>query len=194
LALPADRVQVTKQESTALGGDDTDAAEWGPTPIEPKEDAIEAAGVYFQDASNRDENVLAWRDGDDFRLKDVNNPAGKTLTQLAAAGSGVTEAAHKTLLQLIHFLDEGPAKGFTSGATKTVTGGLFPTLIEWKRQDGTLLVEKTITRSGGGATKMKPTPVVWKLYDTDGTTVLETVSDVITYGGINETGRVRTIS
>jgi len=110
------------------------------------------------------------------------------------AGSGLTEAVHRTLLQLIHFIDEGPAEGFTSGATKTVTGGLFPTLVEWRRQDGTLLVEKTITRSGGGATNLKPTPVVWKIYDTDGTTVLATVSDAITYSGLNEVSRVRTIS
>lgn len=109
-------------------------------------------------------------------------------------GTGMTPDDHRTLPQLIHFLDEGPAKGYTSGATKTVTGGLFPTLVEWRRQDGTLLVDKTITRSGGGATNLKPTPIVWRLYDTDGTTLLETVSDAVTYSGVNETGRVRTIS
>jgi hypothetical protein len=109
-------------------------------------------------------------------------------------GTGISEPQHKTLLQLIHFIDEGPAEGFTSGATKTVTGGLFPTLIQWKRQDATLLVEKIITRSGGGATAVKPTPIVWKVYDTDGSTVLATVSDAITYSGIAEVSRVRTIS
>ena len=110
------------------------------------------------------------------------------------AGSGITATQHKTLLQLIHFIDEGPTEGFTTGATKTVTGGLFPTLIEWKRSDATLLVEKTITRSGGGATNLAPTPIVWKMYDTDGSTLLATVSDAVTYSGINEASRVRTIS
>lgn len=109
-------------------------------------------------------------------------------------GTGISEAQHRTLLQLIHFIDEGPAEGFTSGATKTVTGGFFPTLIEWKRQDATLLLEKIITRSGGGATLIKPTPVVWKIYDTDGSTVLATISDAVAYSGVAEVSRVRTIS
>ena len=106
----------------------------------------------------------------------------------------VTPTTHQTLLQLIHFIDEGPAGGFTTGATKTVTGTLFPTLIEWKRSDATLLVDKTITRAGGGATNLAPTPIVWRMYDTDGVTVLETVSDAITYSGAYEASRVRTIS
>jgi hypothetical protein len=188
-----DRVQVIKQESAALGGDDADTLPFD-APIEPQEDAIEAAGYYGQDASNRDETTLIWRDGANWKFKDQNNPTGFTLTQLGAAGSGISEGTHKTLLQLIHFIDEGPAEGFTSGATKTVTGGLFPTKIEWKRQDTTLLVEKTITRSGGSATLLAPTPIVWKVFDTDGTTVLATVSDTITYSGVTEVSRVRTIS
>jgi hypothetical protein len=109
-------------------------------------------------------------------------------------GGGMSAAQHKVLLQLIHFIDEGPADGFVSGATKTVTGGLFPTIIEWKRSDATLLVKKTIERSAGPATNLKPTPIVWEIYDTDGTSVLATVSDAVTYGGVAETGRVRTIS
>ena len=127
-------------------------------------------------------------DGTRYSLKDV---AGEYDPR---SGSGISDAQHKTLLHLIHFIDEGPAEGFTSGATKTVTGGLFPTLIQWKRQDATLLVEKIITRSGGGATVVAPTPIVWKIYDTDGSTVLATVSDAITYSGIAEVSRVRTIS
>jgi hypothetical protein len=111
-----------------------------------------------------------------------------------SGGGGLSEAQHKTLLQLIHFIDDGPAEGFVSGATKTVTGGLFPTKVEWKRQDATLLIEKTIERSAGPATNITPTPVVWKIFDTDGTTVLATVSDAITYSGVAEVSRVRTIS
>ena len=58
MALGTDRVQVTKVESTALGGDDADTNVYGaPTPIEPQEDAIESAGLIVQDADNRDEDV-----------------------------------------------------------------------------------------------------------------------------------------
>ena len=93
MAEPTDRVQLIKQESTALGGDDADAAEWGSNPIEPQEDAIEAAGVYLQDAANRDEAVLIWRDGDVIKAKDVTYGTVELLG--ASAGSGITAAQHK---------------------------------------------------------------------------------------------------
>ena len=105
------------------------------------------------------------------------------------SGSGISEATHRTLLQLIHFIDEGPAEGFTTGATKTVTGTVFPTQILWKRADATKLVEQNVTWTGP-----KPTTVEWKVYDTDGTTVLATVTDTISYSGVFETGRTRAIS
>lgn len=105
------------------------------------------------------------------------------------SGSGLTEAQHKVLLNLIHFIDEGPAEGFASGATKTVTGTVFPTQVLWKRADATKLVEQNITWAGS-----KPTSVEWKIYAADGSTVLATVTDAITYSGVFETGRTRTIA
>lgn len=80
-----DRVQVVKRESTALGGQDVDASPW-PEPIKPQEDACEMAGVFVQDASNRDETTLISRSGDDMLFKDKNNPSGYTLTELAEVG------------------------------------------------------------------------------------------------------------
>jgi hypothetical protein len=101
---------------------------------------------------------------------------------------------HPILDDIIHFLDEGPGNGFASGAIKEIDGGLFPTEIRWFRADLTLLVKKTITRVGGGATKLKPTPIMWRIYETDGTTVKHTISDAVAYSGVSEIGRVRTIS
>jgi hypothetical protein len=83
-----DRVQLTKYESTALGGQDSDALPF-PAPLDPQEDAIEAAGVYLQDVSNRDENVLIARSGDDMTFKDVNNSGGLTLSELVRSVSKV---------------------------------------------------------------------------------------------------------
>lgn len=105
------------------------------------------------------------------------------------AGSGITAATHKTLLQLIHFIDEGPAEGFTTGATKTTTGTVFPTQNLWKRADATKLVEQNITWTG-----VTPTTIQWKMYDTDGVTVLATVTDTITYSGVFEASRTRAIA
>lgn len=113
----------------------------------------------------------------------------------SSGGSGITAAQHQTLRQLIHFVDEGPAGGFTSGATKVVTGGLFPTDVTWWDQDplnpgAKKIVQKTIDRSD----PVFPPSVTWQIYDTDGVTVLQTLVDAITYLNAAETQRVRTIS
>lgn len=73
MAAPADRVQVLKQETTALGGQDADSRDW-PVPINPQQDGIEAAGLFIQDAVNRDETTYIVRSGLDLLLADGNNP------------------------------------------------------------------------------------------------------------------------
>lgn len=103
--------------------------------------------------------------------------------------AGISATTHRTLLQLIHFIDGGPAEGFTTGATRTTTGTAFPSQILWRRADTTKLVEKNITYTGAF-----PTTIEWKIYDTDGTTVLATVTDTITYSGAFETSRTRAIA
>ena len=186
-----DRVRPLKVEAPATGGTETDDFY---TDLDPSEDYVDARGVTFQSSTSNDDSVRVARDAsDNMVFRDVANPADSTLTTLLAGG-GMSESTHETLLQLIHFVDEGPADGFASLATKTVTGGLFPTLTEWHRADDTLLISKAIDRSAGAATTLKPTPIVWTLYDTNGTTVLHTVSDAITYSGIAEASRVRTIT
>lgn len=157
--------------------------------IDTAADGLAAAGFYPQFGEAADDMLVGIdRDsGGNLVLKD-SVAGSKTLTQLANA-SGVTEAGHRALLQLIHFIDEGPAEGFTTGATKIVTGTVFPTQILWKRSDATKLVEQNLTWTG-----VNVTGIQWKIYDTDGTTVLATVTDTITYSGVFETGRSRAIS
>lgn len=112
-----------------------------------------------------------------------------TRLEAGAGSSGISESQHAALLQLIHFVDEGPAEGFATGATKTVTGTVFPTEELWKRADNTALVRKTITWSG-----VVPTTIEWKMYAANGTTVLATVTDTISYSGLFETSRSRAIA
>lgn len=187
-----DRVQVLKRESTAGGGDPADEAPWD-APIEPQEDAVEAAGVYLQDASNRDETTLISRDGDDMLFQDGNNPAAKTLSELLSGSGGLTESGHRVLRQLIHFIDEGPAEGFASGAYKEIlpSAAIFPTSVIWWESSSKLkkIVERDLTWTGPNLTTS-----VWKMYDTDGSTVLATITDTISYLGIFETTRTRTIA
>ncbi len=179
-----DRVRPLKIETPAEGTE----TDFFPTEADPDEDYIDTRGLTLQNGGSNDESVILDRNGSGDMVFTDANTGPTTLSQI------LTDLEHRTIRQLIHFIDEGPAEGFVSGATKTVTGGLFPTLVEWKTQGGLLIVDKTITRSGGAATTLKPTPIVWRMYDTDGTTVLVTVSDAITYSGVNEVSRVRTIS
>lgn len=109
------------------------------------------------------------------------------------SGSGLTADAHKVLRQLIHFLEEGPAEGFTSGAYKETlpSASIFPTSVIWWESSSKLkkIVERTMTWTGVNLTTDQ-----WKIYDTDGSTVLATVTDAISYSGIFETTRTRTIA
>ena len=107
------------------------------------------------------------------------------------AGSGLTENAHKALRQLIHFIDDGPADGFASGAYRETTGTVFPSSIIWWESSSKAqkIVERTLTWTGVNLTTDE-----WKIYDTDGTTLLVTVSDSISYSGVFETSRTRTIT
>jgi hypothetical protein len=118
---------------------------------------------------------------------------GGALKTLSTSGSGLTEAAHKSVRQLIHFIEEGPAEGFASGAYKEVSGSPFPTSVVWWTSSAKTakIVEKTITRNANKT----PSSIEWKVYATDGTTVLATVTDAITYAsGIFESTRTRTIA
>jgi hypothetical protein len=105
---------------------------------------------------------------------------------------GITAAQHQALRQLIHFLDDGPANGFASGAYKETTPtGPFPTSEIWWESSAKLKKIVSLDTTWTGA---KITGEVWKAYDTDGSTVLATVTDAITYTGVFETSRTRTIA
>ena len=110
------------------------------------------------------------------------------------SGSGLSEAQHKALRQLIHFIDSGPAEGFASGAyhEQLPSADPFPTSAIWWTSSGktSKIVELTITRNANKT----PATEEWKMYDTDGSTVLVTVTDTISYSGIVETTRTRTIA
>lgn len=183
-----DRVQPLKLED-ASSGTETDPY---PRALDRNEDYVDAHGLALQSTISDDEAVLLERTaGDKLLLKDSDYPTGKTLADLAASGSGISAEVHRALRQLIHFIDEGPAEGFASGAYREVTGTVFPSAIIWY-DDNTKakkIVEKNLTFTGAF-----PTTIVWKIYDTDGTTVLATVTDTIVYAGAFESSRTRVIA
>jgi hypothetical protein len=180
-----DRVHPLKFEDPASGGVETDEF---PTAMDQNEDYVDARGMTFQNATSDDEAVTSERDAEDNLV--LTDPVAGSW-KLSELGGGITTSTHKALRQLIHFIDEGPAEGFATGAYREVTGTwVFPTAIIWWESSEKLkkIVERLITWTG-----ISPTTIVWKIYDTDGSTVLATVTDTITYSGIFETSRSRAI-
>lgn len=103
----------------------------------------------------------------------------------------LSAAEHAALRQLIHFIDEGPAETFASGAYKEIVGGLFPTSVTWYDSSGVgkkKIVEKLYTWTGS-----TPTTIQWNMYDA-AEVVVATVTDSITYSGQIEVSRTRTIA
>lgn len=113
--------------------------------------------------------------------------------QSLLGGGGSLEPAHKTLRDLIHFIDEGPGDGFASGAFKEVlpNGSPFPTSITWYLDVAKTkkLVEKFVTYNSSHF----PISIHWNMYDYDGVTLIHTVIDTITYTTAFESTRTRTI-
>lgn len=111
-------------------------------------------------------------------------------------GSNLTSTQHKMLRQLVHLADGvgGPMEGFASGAYRETlpVGNPFPTSIVWWESSAKIkkLVEKTLTRNDN----QDPTIIAWKVYDTDGITILATMTDTITYSGPFETTRTRVLT
>ncbi len=104
------------------------------------------------------------------------------------------ETYHQAVRQLIHFIDEGPAQGYSSGAFKEILPeeAVFPAnVIWWTSVAKTHKIVETITTWDSNS---NPINIQWKMYAADGATVLATITDTVTYTGPFETGRVRTIS
>ena len=160
------------------------------TPDAKAGERYEDVGIVFQDQGPGGEPT------EDGGVRYVDGSLlGRDSTGLfnLRSGSGLTEAQHRILRQLIHFIDNGPAEGFASGAYRETlpTASAFPTSIIWWESSSKLkkIVEKLITYTGAF-----PTTIEWNIYDTDGSTKLATVSDAISYSGAFETHRTRTIT
>lgn len=194
MAEPTERVQAVKYESAATGGDDADNDPFAAySVLDETEDMLSSTGLVVQPLNGTaDEDVKVWREGDSLMFKDLEKTGGLSLSDLAAtAGGGITAADHKTLRQLIHFINDGPAEGFATGAYREITGGVFPTDISWYTATDKVdkLIDLTLTYSGINITGER-----WRMYDADGSTVIATVSDSVSYSGVFETNRTRTIS
>ncbi len=187
----AERCRVFKRESVATGGDAADD-EIDLTPINPAEDFVDARGITFQEGASNDEDVGVSRDsGGNMTFKDGVVSGTKTLTDLL---TGLTEAQHKALRVLTHLASGGgPFEGFATNAFRETLPAAdpFPTSIIWWESSAKTekIVERTIAYNANKTVNTDQ----WKVYDTDGTTLLATVTDTIAYTTVFETSRTRTI-
>jgi hypothetical protein len=118
----------------------------------------------------------------------------KPLWPGGGGGGGITEAEHRNLRQLIHFIEEGPAEGFATGAYQETlpSANPFPTSIIWWTSSAKVakIVEETITYNSNKTIATD----AWVMYAVDGSTVLATVVDTYSYSGVFETSKTRAIS
>lgn len=124
---------------------------------------------------------------------DTLNFIGEEVSASDAGGGVANITVSPNLRKLLYFVNEGPVEGYT-GSYKEVAGGIFPSSVIWYTDSGKSkkIVEKTISYAVSG--NVFPTPIVWNLYDEDGSTILVTVTDDIYYVGVSELSRERTIS
>lgn len=160
MAIGPDRVQAYVNESTVGGGDSADSTYYQ-SPLNPQEDALESAGLYLQDASNRDEAVYLERIGKEIRLVDQFNP-GHTLAHLAGATQRTCYEEVTRVSGLVTDISIWTTSGKTQkikGTAITRTSGLVSSIVETRYDaNGTLLAggtfTKTITRASGLVTSI----------------------------------------
>jgi hypothetical protein len=110
---------------------------------------------------------------------------------VTSSSVGLSPDDHKTLRQLIHFINEGPGDGFYSNPFRETAGGNFPTRITWwSDSNKTLrLFQTEITRSG-----IYPVTQNYKIYTSDGLTEIKRATDSIFYQGAFEVARSRSFA
>lgn len=114
---------------------------------------------------------------------------------IASSADYLTEAQHPALRQLIHLADEGgPFEGFPTGVYQETTpaGSPFPTSVIWWSSSAKVgkIVEETVSYNPNKTIATDN----WKVYNTDGTTMLAEILDTISYLGVFEVSRLRTIT
>jgi len=168
-----DKIKPLKIESTDTGGDENDEF---PTSLDPQEDHVECAGIVLDDPGLIDESTVIWRDINDMRFKDTNNPGGYTLTQLALNTS-----------DLINLYLECEPPTPSTDYSNTYTGNRVDQE-QWKRHsDGSLLKQIDYTYTG-----VRVTQEVRKVFAADGITVLGQLTIDYVYTGQKLTGETIT--
>lgn len=102
--------------------------------------------------------------------------------------------ASQDLRKLLYYINNGPAETYSQAYLEiTPTGSVYPTSSIWYTDSTKTakIYEEYYERYSGSATLTRPNPIQYKLYAANGSTVLITATDTITYSGafINSVSR-----
>lgn len=177
-----DKVVPVKQESSATGGTPADDVEFAQEPADVNQDALEARGYYVQNDTSRDTSVFISRDAsNNMTFKDGVVAGTKTLTDLLAAGSGITEPQHENLDSLTHWLVE------TSWDEVLYTGSKVQNVTTWDSPSKVTKIRETqVTYTGN-----KVTQAIDIQYDASGVELYR-IQENFTYTGNKITAITRT--
>lgn len=161
-------------------------------PVDVVADGFKIAAVYLVEPGEDDKLVGFWRDGDDLRLRDVNNPgtagSGFTLTELlASSGGGITELQHEALDTLVHALTETHDTLITRDAN-----GRISVVLAEDASDADIRKTEILTRTTNG----KVATYRETQYEADGSTVKRQLDHTVhrlTSGRVDHIETVRTL-
>jgi hypothetical protein len=176
----ADRVRPLGLECPQEGGTQIYSA---PTEINPNQDGVDCNALFLQSASSADSRVFVDRDSTDQGLRFTEPTVGvKKLNRLVSNSLSDTQS-HQALLDIIHFLDDGPGDGWASGAVR-VRVGTGPNAGGWVWYTSTAMtariIDMTVTYPAGS---ILPQTKAWRLYAANGTSVIRTLTDTYTWNG-----------
>lgn len=98
----------------------------------------------------------------------------------------ITGAA-QDLRKLLFYINNGPAETYSQAYLEiSPADSVYPTSSIWYTDASKTakIYEEYYERYSGSATLTQPTPITYKIYAADGTTVLLTATDTINYSGI----------
>lgn len=174
MAAPADRVQLTKWETAAGGGDAADESGFH-EPLEPNEDAPEVQGFFLQPpkpSTARDALVYVTRDASgNMVFRDVVDGTERTISDFLTGGGGLTASSHRALDQLVHDVAENSYTEVEETAGKTTAVRTYTDSGKTEK-----IREEEYTYTAG-----KVTTIVTKQYAVG--VLAETYTETVTYSG-----------
>lgn len=183
----ADRVRPLGLECPQEGGTQTYGA---PTELNPNQDGVDCNALFLQSTSSADGTVYINRASTGTITFTDPTVGSKALNRLVSNSISDTQS-HQALLDIVHFLEDGPGDGWASGAV-CVRIGTAPNAGGWVWYTSTALSARIIDMTINYATNsILPSTKVWRLYAANGTTVIRTLTDTYTWTGPILTQRQR---